>query len=501
MTMTRKKQHTEAHTEGRGKILLAVFCFMLYILLFFLFAACGQTGQDDPDNPGFEQGIPTEVTFSLSSRSKNQTRAGEDPGTPKDPNAPVELIHDWWIAFVDKNGKVTIQQRGSYFTEGFEAETFKCIIPSGTYDIYAFANIPAKSAEDVKKLIDEESGLESILGEYKFDDDKMQWPQSQNIPMTGFIKNAKIQNTIEETFSIEVIRAVAKIEFDFENPSDEDITLENLSFGRITKSDVSLFPQYNALDNKTAYNPFGTPSYSALNYTFNNTTLAKATGKHNLYFYCKESLAPQEDYQLDGVDYKKDSFRIDLTISKGGTEETKTFYTTTILRHINRNDWIHIPIKFNDWIVIWRLHFYPPIGGYPPVLNQNGNGDNIEATVTTGGEFELYPVQIKRNNQEIDYSTEVDWQHENMAVNVLSESADLFITDRSPKVVKNPGNNDNHAVSDLKFPYIVAGELDPYKTGDAKVQIIFYLKENTNIETEFKCIFTIHRRNPATTNP
>lgn len=502
---------------------------ILQCALLLLLSACGQTGEGDPDDPGFKEGVPTEVRITFSSRSAAHSRAGEDgsaeedlndPGKDKNPNAAVELIHDWWIAFVDRNGKVTILKRNDLEDSdkiqstagtvanpqgGFESETFKLILPSGTYDIYAFANITPPA--DAKKAIEDVLKSGELTGKYLSDFvskefvSNMQWPSNENIPMTG-VMTKKISNTMEEAFSIEVVRAVAKVEFDFENPSDEDITLQSLKFGRITKSGVSLFPQYEAIDHHQAYLPFGSPSYGSLSFTFKDNedkdiVLAKGNGKHNMYFYCKESLAPNEDETLDGVDYQKDSFRIDLSVKMGNETKDRTFYTKNILRYINRNDWIHIPIKFNDWIVIWKLHFYAPIGGYPNVFNQNGSGDNIEATVTTGGEFELYPFQIKKNNQEVDFYKDVDWDHEDMTVTVLNGSADLFITGKEPKVVANPGNSGSHPIDSQTFPKIVMGEFDPYKTGDAKVQIKFYLKESTSVDTEFTCTFTIHRQNTA----
>ncbi|MDE6379662.1 MAG: hypothetical protein K2L11_04250, partial [Muribaculaceae bacterium] len=108
------------------------------VLTAMLSVGCSQSEGNEPKEPGFEPGIPTEVSFSLLSRSGNYTRAD---GRPQDPTESVEYIHDWWIAFVDSKGNVTVKQRGGASAQGFEAETFKVVIPSGTYNIYAFANI------------------------------------------------------------------------------------------------------------------------------------------------------------------------------------------------------------------------------------------------------------------------------------------------------------------------------------------------------------------------
>ena len=109
------------------------------VMTAILSVGCSQSDTgEDPDNPNYEEGIPTEVRISISSRAGNQTRAD---GTPKDPTESIELIHDWWIAFVDKKGKVTILKRSDIpesdrikstsvmIGDGFEAATFKTIQP------------------------------------------------------------------------------------------------------------------------------------------------------------------------------------------------------------------------------------------------------------------------------------------------------------------------------------------------------------------------------------
>ncbi|MDE6742069.1 MAG: hypothetical protein K2J58_07040, partial [Muribaculaceae bacterium] len=187
------------------------------VLTAVLSVGCSQSeGKDDPDAPGFEEGIPTEVSITLSSRSGNQTRAD---GKPKDPVASVEFIHDWWIAFVDSKKNVTILERKDAKNKvnsitgsstdanangGFEVETFKTIIPSGNYRIYAFANIPVKSADQIKEWLvkDPEDNKYKFQSKYishfvtdpssnpeldpkidtKFGRGIMTWSSSENIP-------------------------------------------------------------------------------------------------------------------------------------------------------------------------------------------------------------------------------------------------------------------------------------------------------------------------------
>lgn len=487
------------------------FCmrFLLCALLLILLPACGgENGPDDPDNTGFEEGVPTEVRITLSARSGNGTRGD---GTPKDPTASVELIHDgWWIAFVDQKGNVRIiGQKDDEVTDriksipspvagsdetttdgGFEAETFKIIIPSGTYRVYAFANVPRKTEEEFAAFKKEDSSpwmhrtvrLNEILGDDRFikdptdpNADGMQWPSDKNIPMTGVMPKVVIKNTVEEAFNIEVIRAVAKVEFEFTNSSDDEITVTELQFGPITNDDnISFVPNNDAVgigpNNKLLVDVKnrGTLIFSGLALTPEKLNGTSA----GLEFYCKESI-PQKD---------GDPFEINLTIKKNGIEKpSKTLYTNKIT-YINRNDWIKIPITFNgDWKIIWNLRMYPPIGGYPPVFNQNEDGTALTATVNIGGEFELYPFKVMMGSDTENLASRVDWNKVEVSV---ESGSDLF----------------------TKAPYIdsytkaIVGELDYSKTGTAKVRIDFYLVESTGVTTKLSCTFTIIRQNQAPSN-
>ena len=293
--------------------------------------------------------------------------------------------------------------------------------------------------------------------------------------MTGYIHGVTIKNTVEETFSIEVVRAVAKVAFSINNPSEEEVTLKSLLFDRITKSDISLFPDMSAIG-QHAYTPFGTPDYGTLNLDSylkpegGTGNVVLKNGKHDFFFYCKESLGTQY------AETEKDCFKITLTVDRirDGKPETakRDFYTTgNIKNYINRNDWIYFPIEFNDWKVFWKLRTYPPIGGYPSEFDQNKDGTTLAATVTYAGEFELYPSMIVKGDQ--DYTTNVDW---NKVTVTVVEDSELF--------AKAPALD--------PYTKTIAGELNQ-KTGEAKVRIDFYLEENTGITSKLSCTFSITR--------
>ncbi len=508
------------------------------VLTAILSVGCSQSDNgDDPDDPGFEEGIPTEVRITLSSRSANATRAEKGDGDPKDPTKEVELIHDgWWIVFIDKNDKMRIigqndpsvtdrvKTRPSTVPDpdetttdgGFEAETFKIIIPSGTYRIYAFANVPRKTDEEFEGFRKKDSKpwmhttvrLNDILGTDRFINnstdpaiDGMQWPSDKNIPMSGVMTEKVIKNTVEEAINIEVVRAVAKVEFEFTNPTDEKITVKKLEFEPISNdNNISFIPNNSAVGfhaNEKIYNDVkktGTLTFSDL-----DLTPGISGGKAStLEFYCKESLAPlkegadetkiiKDDKTID--ESQLDYFTIKLSVSRNDADpETKVFKTPT-LQYINRNDWIKIPIEFSNWKILWKLRAYPPIGGYPPVFDQDEDGTKLSARVATGGEFELYPYLIKNGNntyyEEGSNIDQIDWTKD-ITVEVVEDKNNILMKD----------SKDKYFIVDATRK-VIAGELDPKKTGVAKVQISFHLNASTGITEVRTCNFTINRQNSA----
>lgn len=509
------------HTNSASPLRLCVRFLLSAVILFLLSACSDQNGKDDPDNPGFEEGIPTEVRITLSVRSGNGTRSGED-GSPKDPTSSVELMHDgWWIVFIDKKNTVrVIGQKDNDVTDrvkslpssvanpdGFEAETFKIILPSGTYRVYAFANVPQMTVEQFEAFRKKDSNpwkhgtvhLNDILGDDKFitdtdgsQDDGMQWPSDKNIPMTGVMPEVKIKNTVEEAINIEVIRAVAKVEFAFTNSTTETITLKKLEFSPISKcGKISFVPNNEVLgfgpNDKLITDKV---EFGALSFDL-SSELTTDNPSYTFGFYCNESLPHDKDqYNKNQKEYDnskdytnlyKNQFTIDLTIDKNGTAESKRLYTSKIT-YINRNDWIKIPITFgDDWKIRWNLRMYPPIGGYPPEFTQNEEGTVLNAKVNIGGEFELYPFEVMKGSGGENLASEVDW--DKVTVTVLSGS-ELFIM--PPTLEPDSVNADSK---------VIAGVLDPNKEGVAKVRIDFKLQENTQIDSELSCTLTITREN------
>ncbi|MDE6296794.1 MAG: hypothetical protein K2L89_03025 [Muribaculaceae bacterium] len=347
------------------------------------------------DENGFQTGIPTTVGFSISSmRSNSSTTETDGDGTPADPTDENEMIKSWWIAFINKDGVVAeILDRPASATAAVELENFKCTIPSGSYDIYAFANID-------RETLKTETGLDFKKGS-KIDTDAVEnavwnnsqanslnnWDPSQPIPMSGFLKGVKVNNTIEENFSIEVVRMVAKVEFRLENTGTQSITLNSISIDPAAKCVASLFPRgesgisYAHLGNY-AYTPLASADYQKLTITLYSDNIVEGGKKLNKAFYIQESLSGREN---------DNAFTIGMNVShdSGVSEFQQYNITRDILTYINRNDYIVIPVTLSRYDVKVEALFYPPIGGYPALTaGTDPEGAQI-FTFGTQGNFEI----------------------------------------------------------------------------------------------------------------
>ncbi len=421
-------------------------CFLVMgLMISSLLSGCAESSKDDepqkPEQPTYEVGEPVEVSVSLSSRSMISSGTRSD-GRPAEPDDPNEKIKDWFLVFVHRSGKVSkiVTRSATLKGTAVEQETFKCIIPTGTYSVYAFANItPAElqAASGVKFIegntLTEEAqnsikkgvwkGLESSDGCKHAEDapvshggividakaDKVTnnnlnlWDIKKAIPMTGYLPEVKIQNKVEESFSIEVVRMLAKIDFKISNSTNKNIKVNGIGLDPVTVSPVSLFPNgastagisYGFLGNYAFTPPVAGAEYARLMYkpetpwTVNaNTTLDKPCR-----FYFKESLSERDNGKLFTV-------WLDVTHADGDRSVVQYNVTSTIKEYINRNDWIVIPVDLSRYAVQVDALFYPPIGGYPAYLSSTNPDGSQVFTFGTQGEFCIVPHVIDKETGE-----------------------------------------------------------------------------------------------------
>ena len=100
------------------------------LLAVLAMSACSEADDQVPDGMA-------RVEIHLSAPYQRATRA---TGDWLDPVSSKELIHDYWVVFV-KSGVVEELVSGSCGDNGKEEDSFRFLLPPGTYTVYAFANL------------------------------------------------------------------------------------------------------------------------------------------------------------------------------------------------------------------------------------------------------------------------------------------------------------------------------------------------------------------------
>lgn len=373
----------------------------------FLFAsalfAVGCSSEKEPDP--VTEGVPTQVSVAITALSAPRLAPASGDGTPVDPASDDERIKSWLIAFVDRTGKIArIVSRSDAETgiaadaAAVESETFKCIVPTGNYDLYAFANITRADIKQyagidlVEDAILDRAGLENAA-----------WSQNLNlhagpVPMSGVLKGVKVNNTIEETFSIEVVRMLAKVEFTLTNNSGAQVKVNSISISPITTSAISLFPMgpdgisYDHLG-QSDYKERSGAEYGEISSPL-EATLADG-GKATASFRIQEGISKSQN---------GGGFTIGLKVAQpDGLADLQQYGVTRDIRgYINRNDLIRIPIELTQYSVTIRALFYPPIGGYPAFMETVDPDGSQVFTFGTQGEFAIVAEVIdKKTGQRV----------------------------------------------------------------------------------------------------
>ena len=364
---------------------------ILAFLTTVIAASCSEDNTDDQESDG----KTVTVGMIIGTRAT---------GTPEAAQANVEKIHSWWVAFVDKNGIVRhVESRPAGLTSYVDEERVEMNLPTGTYTLYAFANI---TPEELKS----QTNIEFIVGNayppavesavYAL---AMPWAQDKDLPMSGKQK-VTVTGRTNEVFSIEVVRMLAKMEVRYTNESRKKITINSLKLSHPETDNVPLQPNYTYLESgwdsdepckaRDYVRPYA--SLLAAAPVLDEYTGGSAKG-YNDIFYVRES---QANYNVTG----RYLMAVNIT-REGGHAEDLLFALTKDLRSIYRNDHIVIPIILSDYQVSLDVNFYPPIGGYPAVITEESD-EGFYCKFGTEGDFEIYPkVEDTYNGYVLLYGT------------------------------------------------------------------------------------------------
>ena len=366
------------------------------ILPLLLAMACS----DSADSPDPQE--PASVGFRIS------TRTATDPGYPEDPADANERINSYKIFLVDKQNKVrAIVEKN--LGQAVEEDRFTANVPPGTYNFYAFANITDAQIANLEVPGDPET-TNTIQSFFKLKQaditdnftssptfetlGKVVWKNLENgftgqIPMTGFLQGVTVTGKVEESFSIEVVRMLAKMEFQFSAPNPKavvPVTIKEVTVHGLSQGNVPFMPNYDILG-KSA--PTILTGVAAEDFSFNNLSISPVLGDN-------KGISTGTKYLRESVaSHPSGGYLISVTMDRGPVgesgekaEEIRQYAIADELCYINRNDHIVIPIQITDWILNIDVHFYPPIGGYPAVITEQKN-EEYHITFGTQGTFEI----------------------------------------------------------------------------------------------------------------
>ena len=375
---------------------------------------------DDTESPVSTGEATVGITITAAPLGSS-TRAFEDSEKREEPAQSNELINNWFVVFRStKTGKIVAVESGEPGAAVWN-DKIQTTVPTGTYSILAFANMDNEALK--KSLITKDNTLVE-------DWQKKTWAialtskeskETENttensdakviydgaglkgqslIPMSGYIKEIQVKNTINEEFSIEVVRMLCKVQFAVKNESKSTVSIDTIKFQPLYNGDIYLFPnysQYNGLGRPTPNTQTpaedwlpripvattgGKQTYEQWMITTNpNLKNLKDKEVGRSTFYIKESIA-------DG-NHSTNRFHIGLSLKRDNqTKETVSYaLASQDLKFFYRNDYVLFPIVISDYTPEIEVYDYPPIGGYPVQVTSSGN--EFYATFSSSGAFDI----------------------------------------------------------------------------------------------------------------
>lgn len=374
--------------------------------------------EEDMPTPVIPDGKPVKVGIELSV-SELGLRGSRAEDYSESPIGENEKIINWFIAFLRNDSIVAVSEGtpGNITGDtkvGVMNDKVNVELPKGTYSAMAFGNMNNAKLRSLLRIgtkVDSQwkksvlyagnGGIGSFFVENQLVD-------VNKIPMSGYIENKVVKGTVDETFAIELVRQLCKVEFAFTNLSAKKIRIDSIFYLPVHVGDVYMFPDYANQpdpydDNKkvTVAPTYPTASsgswgYSTYSMKLNDFVLnANSSKTERPKFYVKESVA----YGVHPTDH----FSIRMRITRGVGEESQQDYATyalagDTLKWMYRNDYVLFPITISDFVPDFVVYDYPPIGGYP--VNVTNHGVEFYATFSSSGYFDV-ETRMRNNVGEI----------------------------------------------------------------------------------------------------
>lgn len=358
----------------------------------------------EPDTATKERSL----TLSVSPHS---TRGPEEP-------LPNEKINRYTVIFTDNTGAIT-----HIVHKDLDSPVMYDPIPvedllSIHIHAYAFANMDDAAIADAL-------GLETLpaVGDvltytgvaalkYSVPQETLDDPEAE-VPMTGYLEIP----AGETDAWIEAVRLCAKLRFDYTNTSSSVIKILSASITPATTGSVPLLPDYEALAVHRAPVPQDPAAVGTRTITYRDLTLPPAaTAVEGSHIYLLEGVAPASGRFTLGFVLQREGSEPE-SVSVLADFDASAVPGANHLTHFNRNDFIIIPVETGDVTVTASVNFYPPIGGYPAVVNSLDR--DLSVCFGSAGDFEI-AVTVNRNGTPL---------HTGYRVRVMSVTGDpIFAT-------------------------------------------------------------------------
>lgn len=360
--------------------------YLLSLVLVALLASCSSDlPVDGTETSGTEV---SDVTFNLRT-----TR-----GALTSPVNDDELISSYMIVVTRGGNIVKVLQSGALTAA--EMHPVKAQLVTGDYKVYAFANIPyAAEGDYLHGRFTVGEAMPDLSTLYYNIENGM----TGAIPMTNSVEGLEVTVAPSpvQTFDIEVVRMVAKLEFMFTNSSEYDAEISAIKVSPLTKSGASgtcvPLMWYNDNAALSLASDASTEEYvhtlsPKIAIAAGTTTI---TATNSTHFYIAES-NPEDltksfmlTFSVKHGDVAEE-YRYALLDKSQGGEGTNLDGDKDNDIMIRRNDWLRIPVDLSSWQMRLEARTYPPIGGYPEAEIEDGDNEFV-VTFTGGGDFSIRP--------------------------------------------------------------------------------------------------------------
>ena len=391
-----------------------------HILLFFSLLLLGACTQDLPDNPGHTD--KKRVTFSLAltpAATESSSRAAWTPVLGEE----KELVMNGFCVMVDAETSMVEhvfksrsedEGKGQKYCNVYNDEGSREIKTStGEKLFYTFANL---SQEKVERAIaasmnktDFHFTKDAVLDTTQINKatiaicgNNFQPSKDNGIPMSGYQHLTIAASHQGKEIQLNVVRMLAKLEFEISNDTQTPLYVENIVFENITKNapdatpNLFLFPaprtpkEYDQtmITIKPNLTEWGKTNYEKQRISVKQTLEVGA--KTNVVYYLNETAAPNTtfgDFMLtlnlranDATGTKQQRFAL---ISNAETAHQDSWL------YIARNDWRYIPIHLHDYLFELIPQDFPPIGVLPSSVKEADG--TFTCTFHADGDFHLQP--------------------------------------------------------------------------------------------------------------